>query len=196
MCLEPGSNLAKVARRNLAGFPLVEIVDSPFENWNQVELFDLVVSAMSWHWLDPMIRYRAAAASLRPRGFLAIITGGGAFPKGFDPIFDELQPVYDEIKNSLKSWPPPEPHSIPDQGDDIRSTEDFKLVAVRRYAWPIEYTADQYVDLLGTFSDHIAMEEWQRQRLFTEIRRLVALRPSQTLVAHNHRILNTAQRTA
>ncbi|HEY2306092.1 MAG TPA: hypothetical protein VGI05_09450 [Streptosporangiaceae bacterium] len=42
---------------------------------------------------------------------------------------------------------------------------------VRRFGWEIEYTAEEYIRLLDTFSGHIAMAQWQRDRLYGEIRR-------------------------
>jgi hypothetical protein len=39
------------------------------------------------------------------------------------------------------------------------------------------YDAEEYIALLSSFSGHIAMADWQRERLFGEIRRRLALRP-------------------
>ena len=41
---------------------------------------------------------------------------------------------------------------------------------VGQYDWEVGYDADGYIDLLETFSGHIAMEAWQRERLYAEIR--------------------------
>jgi hypothetical protein len=47
------------------------------------------------------------------------------------------------------------------------------VVAIQQYDWEVEYTAEEYIALLKTFSGHIAMAEWQRERLFGETRRLL-----------------------
>src|SRR5436309_12388804 len=81
-CIELGENLAAVARRNLAPFPEVRVVVAPFETWDRGgETFDLIYAAASWHWLDPGIRFRKAAALLKRGGYLAIISGEHAFPQ-------------------------------------------------------------------------------------------------------------------
>ena len=50
-----------------------------------------------------------------------------------------------------------------------------------QYAWEQVYDADGYIDLLDTFSGHIAMEDWRRDRFYGELRRLLAERPDGTL---------------
>src|SRR5215469_16741252 len=53
-CAEMGSNLACIARRKLAKFPRVTIVNSRFEDLDPTgESFDMVFAAASWHWTDP-----------------------------------------------------------------------------------------------------------------------------------------------
>ena len=57
-CIEPGSNLAAAARKNLARYGDVRIVETPFEDWQipRGMRFDLVFAATAWHWVDPEVR--------------------------------------------------------------------------------------------------------------------------------------------
>jgi SAM-dependent methyltransferase len=74
VAVELGPQLAAVARRNLARFPVVEVVTAAFEDWPlPPEPFDLVLSATAFHWIDPAVRVRKAADALRPGGSLATI---------------------------------------------------------------------------------------------------------------------------
>ena len=61
-CVELGPALASAARRNLADFPEVEVIESAFETFDAptADRFDLVFAATAWHWLDPAIRYQRA----------------------------------------------------------------------------------------------------------------------------------------
>jgi SAM-dependent methyltransferase len=162
-CVELGPNLAARARE--LG---VTVHLGRFEELEADERFDLVFAATAWHWLDPELRYRKAHALLRPGGHLAFWGAFHALPPGFDPFFVEIQDVYDEIGESHPGgWPPPE------QGDDraeIEATGLFTGVEVRRYLWERQYTADEYIALLDTFSGHIEMTDAQRTRLYGEIR--------------------------
>lgn len=97
--VELGAGLAAEARRNLAGFPRVTVVNAGFETWRPPApaMFGLVFAATAWHWIDPSVRYRKAWESLLPGGHLAFWEAAHVFPDGGDPFFREIQNVYDEI---------------------------------------------------------------------------------------------------
>ncbi|MGH3748195.1 MAG: class I SAM-dependent methyltransferase, partial [Micromonosporaceae bacterium] len=183
-CVEIGSALAAEARRSLAPFPDVRIVEADFDTWQprQGSGFDLVFAATAWHWLDPATRYRNVWTLLRPGGHLAFWGATHVFPEGGDPFFREIQEVYDEIgegKPPGEGWP--RPGELADERTEIAASGLFDEVAVRHFDWEITYSADGYVRLLDTFSGHIAMPRWKRDRLYGEIRRRLAERPSPRL---------------
>jgi trans-aconitate methyltransferase len=92
-----GPRLVAAARRNLADFPHVTIIQSSFETWHPPagERFDLVFAATAWHWIDPALRYQRAWQLLRPGGHLAFWNATHVFPDGGDPFFVDIQDVYD-----------------------------------------------------------------------------------------------------
>jgi SAM-dependent methyltransferase len=194
VCVELGAELAERARQNLDGFP-VDIHVSPFETWEgEPGAFGLVYAATAWHWVDPALRYEKAHRLLRPGGHLAFWSALHAFPAGFDPFFIEIQEIYDAIGESHDGeWPPAPPDAVPDETDEIEASGFFEDVQVRRYVWETRYTADEYIALLNTFSGHIAMEPVGRERLYTEIRERIELRPDRLLRRHWHAILHVAR---
>jgi SAM-dependent methyltransferase len=156
----------------------------------------MVFAATAWHWIDPAVRYRKAADVLTPGGFLAVWGAGHVIPYDGDPFFEELQEVYDEIGGSL---PPdaalPRPQELPDDRGEIEASGLFEVIDVRQYDWETVYDAQGYIDLLDTFSGHIAMQDWQRERLYGEIRRRLATRPDGRLRRHWGGVLHVARRT-
>jgi SAM-dependent methyltransferase len=196
-CVEIGPALAAEARRNLARFPHVHVVDEDFETWQPRPrpAFALVFAATAWHWIDPAVRYPKAWSLLRPGGHLAFWNASHVFPAGGDPFFREIQDVYDEIGEGLPpgaQWPSPD--DLPDDTAEIVASNLFDDVAVRRFDWETSYTADAYIHLLDTFSGHIAMEEGKRNRLYGEVRRRLAERPDPRLRRHWGAVLHVAQR--
>jgi SAM-dependent methyltransferase len=193
-CLEPGVALAAEARRALARFD-VEVVESRFEDWDAPEVrFALVYAATAWHWIDPNVRYQRAASVLRPGGFLAFWDAGHVIPQGGDPFFEELQEIYDEIGESLPEGSVlPRPQELDDDRSEIEASGLFDVVDIRQYDWETVHDADGYIDLLNTFSGHIAMEPWQRDRLYGEIRRRLAARPDGSLGRHWGAALHVAR---
>jgi SAM-dependent methyltransferase len=193
-CIELGPELAAVARRNLAGFP-VEVIAGRFEEWRPTEPFTCVFAATAWHWIDPAVRYEQAWRALRPGGHLAIWAQGHVFPDGGDPFFREIQEVYDEIGEGLPAdtlWL--KPGELPDERAEIEASGLFEVVAVRQYDWEVTYSAEEYIELLSTFSGHISMADWQRDRLFGEIRRRLAQRPDHSVRRGWGAVLQVARR--
>ena len=194
-CLEPGPALAAVARRLLAEFD-VDVVEERFEDWRlSGDPFDLMYAATAWHWIDPAVRYERAAAALRPGGFLALWEAVHVIPYDGDSFFEDIQEIYDEIGESL---PPgsslPRPQELPDNRADIEASGLFEVLDITQYDWETSYDADGYIELLSTFSGHIAMQAWQRDRLFSEVRRRLAQRPDGQLRRHWGGVLHIARR--
>jgi SAM-dependent methyltransferase len=194
-CVELGPRLAAQARQNLAGLPC-ELHVAPFETWDHDPgSFALVYAATAWHWLDPELRFRRAHTLLRPGGHLAFWTARHAFPAGFDPFFTEIQQVYDELGESHEGeWPPPAPDEVPDDAAEIGGSGLFDRVRTRRYLWEARYTADRYVELLDTFSGHLAMEPEKREHLYSEVLRRLARRADGSVLRHWSAILHVARR--
>jgi SAM-dependent methyltransferase len=194
VCVEIGEGLATVARRNLAQFPNVEVVTCAFERWESSgTAFSMVFAATSWHWLDPNVRYLKAASVLKSGGRLAIVSGGHAFPEGFDSFFTDIQACYNAIGEGVGQWPPARPNDVASESADIERSGLFGEVHVRRYLRAIEYTASEYIDLLNTYSDHRSIEPSRRDPLYAEIRRQIDARSGGRIRKHYLNILNVAR---
>lgn len=175
----------------------MKVIQTSFEDWEPEEehSFKLVFAATAWGWLDPDIRYGKASRLLAPDGHLAFWNAEHTFPDDGDPFFREIQEVYEEIDEGLSpdaSWPSPD--ELPDRCTEITESGLFTDCQVRRFDWEVVYDAQGYIDLLNTFSGHIAMTNKQRDRLYGEIRRRLALRPDGRLRRHWGTVLHVARR--
>jgi SAM-dependent methyltransferase len=195
-CVELGPDLASAARANLAEFPGTEVVTGQFETWEPADAgYDLVFAATAWHWPDPDVKYRRAWELLRPGGHLAFWSATHVFPAGGDSFFRDIQPVYDAIGESLPPgarWS--EPGQLADSAAEIVASGFFTDVQTRQFDWEIRYDAEGYLRLLDTFSGHIAMQRWQRDRLYGEIRRRLAERSDGLVRRHWGAALHVARR--
>jgi SAM-dependent methyltransferase len=196
-CLEPGPHLAAVARRRLADCPRVRVVETAFEDWKPgpADRFDLVFAATAWHWIDPAVGYRLAWQALQPDGHLAIWSAQHVLPADGDQFFSEIQDVYDDIGEGL---PPgtgfPMPGKLPTIRDSIDASGLFTVCATAEFIWDREYTAEEYIALLETFSGHIDMAQWKRDRLYAEMRLRLAARSDGRLQRHWGAVLHVARR--
>lgn len=164
----------------------VEVIETRLEKWLPTGgPFALVFAATSWHWVDPAVRYRLAGEVLEPRGHLAIWGAGHVIPHDGDPFFVEIQEIYDQIGESMPPEVPlPRPQELDDDSAEIVASGLFEIIDITQFDWGVVYDADSYIDLLNTFSGHIAMQDSQRDRLYGEIRRRLAQRTDGQLRRH------------
>lgn len=165
--LEPGPAMAAIARRELAPFPQVSIVESTFEAWTPpggTPPFDLVLAATAFHWLDRATRLDRIASYLRPGGHLAILQYQHA-AGGDEAFFAKAQACYlrwmpgASPNESLPAWNAP-----PDTGE-IDAHPAFQLAGVQQWQEIVPSTTQDYLALLGTYSGHIALDPVRRAGL-------------------------------
>jgi len=172
--VELGARLAEVARANVAPFGTVEVVTAAFEGWPlPAAPFDAVLAATSFHWLDPDVRLAKAAAALRPGGALAVVTthhvaGGSA------EFFDAVQRCYEAW---MPGTPPglrlPAATDVPVSGGELQRGGHFAGAVARRFEGDVEYSTEAYLELLCTYSNHLALEPAARRGLLDCIRKLI-----------------------
>jgi SAM-dependent methyltransferase len=172
--VELGPELAAMARANLARYPKVEVIVADFEHWAPPsEFFDAVVAATAFHWIDPSVRVAKAADSLRPGGALAIIDTEHV-AGGTEQFFIEVQGCYERWDpGTLPGLRLPAAADLTADLDELNRSGRFGPVAVRRYEWERPYSTSEYVELLGTYSGHIALEPSMRSRLLDCIATLI-----------------------
>ncbi|MCO1658027.1 class I SAM-dependent methyltransferase [Pseudonocardia humida] len=163
--IEPGPDLARVARRNLAAHPMAEVVVGAFE---EVALepgsFDLVV-ATSVHRLDPAVRVERSVDLLRAGGALAVIdtehvAGGSA------AFFADAQACHRRWDPTTPPGPRlPTAAEVPTARPELDDSPRLGPVHLRRRQWDAEYTTERYLALLLTCSGHLALPAADRRGL-------------------------------
>jgi SAM-dependent methyltransferase len=174
VAVELGTGLADLARRKLAPFGAVRVVNAAFEAWPlPPEPFDVVFAATSFHWIDRDVRVAKSADALRPGGALAIVSTVHV-AGGDEQFFVDAQACYER-------WDPDTPPGLRLQAaadvctdsDELDASGRFARIAVRRYEHEQTYSAPEYRDLLLSYSGHRAMEPEARRGLLECIGRLI-----------------------
>lgn len=180
VCIDLGADLAAVARRNLATFPGVEIVNADFESWEVEEgVFDLATSATALHWIDELIRYRKIARLLKHGGAVAPFWNGPVHTEKDRGFFEEVQEVYERVvpKRAKGYKRLPRPEDVPAKdAERIEATGLYGPVTVRKYPFEAEYDSESDIRLLNTYSDHRSLAPDLRERLFGGIAELIRTR--------------------
>jgi SAM-dependent methyltransferase len=194
-CVELGANLAAIARRRLAAYPYVEIVNADFETWDPGEIsFDVVAAFSSFHWLDPDTRYELCANRLRQRGALTVAQNRQVRKDDDDPFWVEVQEDYEAVIPSDDNGPPPLVDEVGDLSEELAESGFFEAAVVRRHLWEQTYTADEHLAVIGTYSPMLTLDPDLRDELFTRMRRRIDARPSKTVTKTYLTTLNIATR--
>jgi SAM-dependent methyltransferase len=148
--VDPDARLAEFARHSG-----VEVEVSTFEAWEAAgRKFDAVVSAESWHWVDPVAGAAKAAEVLRPGGRLAVFWNTGRPPAGLEEAFAEVYrrvlpgPLVARLeRRSIEGA-----HSAlrAKAADGMQATRAFAEPEQWRFEWAQSYTRDEWLDALQT----------------------------------------------
>ncbi len=169
--LDPDERMLEVARRRSG--PAVTFLSGRFESWapsQPAHSYDAVAAGQAWHWVEGEIGFRQASHLLVPGGALALFwnrphPGGFEFQEGLDELYANHAP---EIRAGLGS---PTRRFV--SGAGLEVPDEFEVHEPRRFRWSTRLTTHEYLDLLGTHSNHILLPEARRSALFGEIGSLI-----------------------
>jgi SAM-dependent methyltransferase len=161
--IELSPELGEIARRNA---PAAEIAVGDFETWEPPEAnFDAVVAFTAFHWIAPELRYAKPARLLRPGGALAVVHTHHV--RNDDPFWFSSQEDYDAVVPHPDNAPPPLPEEV---ASWVLDEALFRDIVRRRYPVETVYSPDEYIALIETYSDNIALPAAQREELFRRLR--------------------------
>lgn len=171
--VEPGVNFCGLCREKFAAYPAFSVIHGKFE---AVDLpgdnFDLIYSASAFHWVPEEIGYRKVFESLKAGGAFARFANHPYKDKGRPGMHEALQAVYAVyMPGSLV----PEEYSEGAARARAQIAEKYGFTDIqhRLYHRTRDFTAAEYIQLLGTYSDHIAIEKETRGRFFREIEQAI-----------------------
>jgi hypothetical protein len=111
-----------------------------------------------------------------------------------DPFWAEVQEDYDAVVPTPNNRPPLYPEEAEGYTAEFEASGLFACVVERRHLHQLEYTADSYVAVLGTFSGNIALPDEQREELFRRIHARITAQPSGTVTKHHLLVLTLGYR--
>jgi SAM-dependent methyltransferase len=174
VALDPGERLIAAARQRITAAN-VEFVVTNFESAVfEPATFDLVVSAQAWHWIDPKVAFRKAAAALAPRGFLVVF---GHVPMRWnEPFLSAFKSAFDIYLPGVWGTPPPQTAYLPSgpfAGQFVASGL-FEPAIHRAYDWTWTLDSRTLGRYLRTESGYHRVPETQRFALFDAMATSVA----------------------
>jgi ubiquinone/menaquinone biosynthesis C-methylase UbiE len=174
VALEPSLETYNVACQNLAPYPNVEIIHTNFEEWEaEGRRFDAVVAATSWHWIAPEHKHIKAASLLKDSGSLILLWNTAMQPPLY--IFEDLTEVFDRYIPALAKYKDPETQ-LSEVRVFAKAAIDSGLFSELREesrSNHINYSIDDYLQLLTTYSPCIALSPASRHELLAQLREIL-----------------------
>ena len=172
--VEYGGELTKVCKEKFKEYRNFSIITNKFEDTNfSSETFDLVYSASAFHWVPENIGYTKVFSMLKSGGAFARFANHPYRDKSNLPLAEEIDRIYGEYYYKFYNKKP----EAPTECDDAQALQRAKIA--EKYGFvDIKYalfhrtrtfSANEYSTLLGTYSDHIAIEENMRIEFFSKI---------------------------
>ncbi len=171
VAIEPDPAMAAVLARTGAGWPQLRIETTTFEEWEAPDgAYDVVTSAQAWHWVDPAVAIPKVVTLLRPGGCLAPFWNRPLYDQEqlraeLDAAYAQFAPEMDDSVSSGTKKDLADRVGVDVHVERLRESEAFARVDVRTYDWSDTRTAAEYVDLLGTHSNHLMLPPERRTPL-------------------------------
>ena len=171
--VEIGESLAEIARSELSPYPNVDIVTGAFEDVElPLQSFDLVFSAISFHWIKPGWKYLKPHNILKNTGHLAIVHTHPVTDGKGDQFFHASQRIYQKYfpkSNNLKFVLP-----TPNEIQPYKLDENlFALSHFQTFPSQIHYSAIEYRRFVNTHSPTLQLPADKRNEFLSAIQHLI-----------------------
>jgi SAM-dependent methyltransferase len=161
--IELGKNFAEVLRKKYGERGNYKLINDDFITHDfGGEKFDFIYSAATIQWIPEEVAFGKTFELLKSGGMLAMIYLHGDYETPDPALFADIQKVYDAYFKPTKNY---KGGFVYDNAVNYGFTE----LETKNFKGRREYTADEYIQYIGTHSDHIMLEEPYRTPFFEGI---------------------------
>ena len=176
--VEYGGDFAKLCREKFKDYPNFSVITSKFEDANfEDEAYDLVYSASAFHWVPEDIGYPKVHSMLKKGGVFARFANHPYRDKGNLALTKEIDKIYRryyyKFYNRKQEFPKEYSEEQAILRAKIAEQYGFNDIHYALFFRTRTFSAKEYTLLLGTYSDHIAIEETIRTEFFSKIEQAI-----------------------
>lgn len=172
--VEYGEQFSALCRKKFMDYPKFSVKTGKFEDTAfEDNAFDLVFSASAFHWVPEEIGYTKVFDMLKSGGAFARFAnhpfrdkGNAALTKEIDRIYGQY---YYKFHNKKQETPTEYSEKQAQRRAMIAEKYGFTDIRYALFYRTRTFSAEEYRTLLGTYSDHIAIEETMRNEFFSKI---------------------------
>lgn len=171
--VELGDQLAELTRRKFKDYVNLAVVTSSFQDFDDREdHYDLIYSASAFHWIPEEIGYPKVYQMLKSKGTFARFAKHGNYRLGNQDMYEKIQEIYAQYMPYSVATPPfSEADAM--KRSKISLRYGFIDQKVKLYTRKRSYTAQEYVSLIATQSDHIVLKESLKNQFYSAIKQVI-----------------------
>jgi SAM-dependent methyltransferase len=182
--VEMGANMSEFLLAKYKEYKNFNVVTAAFEDVKLEESsYDLIYAASAFHWVDAEIGCPKVFRLLKPGGTFALLRNNVYTADG-DPLYEEIQAAYQKhyfsYYTSKQRW---SRHSYDDLSEPPGILNGFGFEGLSAYGFgdifmkfcekTFTYSADAFVALMDTMSDHRELPEDNRAALYAGIKEAI-----------------------
>ena len=173
IAIDYGENFCEICREKFKEYPGFTAVSGRFEDVDLGGKYDLIYSASAFHWIPEEIGYKKVYDMLKSGGVFARFANHPFRDKEKAVLSAEMDRIYADYYYKYHNKEPKSPVEYTEkQAHDraiIAEKYGFTDIQYKLFYRTRTFTAKEYIMLLGTYSDHIAIEESIRTEFFSKI---------------------------
>lgn len=173
IAVEYGKHFCEICKHKFASYANFTVVNTKFEDYNtDPKSFDLVFSATAFHWLDEKESYPKVYKLLKKGGVFAQFANNPVAAKDNPNLRILLDNIYDKYYYSFFTAKQKFSEFTTNQAEKKSTLAakygfgEIRTVIFKRIR---TFSAKEYILLLGTYSDHLALPDTLRSKLFFAI---------------------------
>lgn len=172
--IEYGKNFSKLCAEKFKEYKKFSVMTEKFENASFPDSqYDMVYSASAFHWVPEKIGYSKVFEMLKSGGAFARFANHPYRDKENVALSDEIDRIYSKYYYSYygRDMKPVKEYSEEQAIQTAQIAEKYGFIDIKYALFHRKrmFSAKEYIELLGTYSDHIAIEEPIRTEFFSKI---------------------------
>ena len=172
--VEYGEDFSKICEEKFKEYQNFSVITDKFENINfSDDTYDMVYSASAFQWIPEDIGYTKVYAMLKRGGVFARFANHPYRDKGNLLLSEEMDRIYAEYYYKFydRKQEVPKEYGEEQAMQRAKIAEKYGFVDIKYALFhrTRTFSATEYSTLLGTYSDHIVIEESIRKEFFSKI---------------------------
>lgn len=178
--LDLGEKLVNYCRDKFSAYDAIDFLCSDFNTYHlEEDNYDLVISATSFHWINPEIGYSKVYKALKAGGYVALFWNIPSIEKSNGGLYQTIQDIYAKHAPDLAKKK---------GGADYSpcltwyQKTGFQNIQSKTYEVQRLLTGQAYIKLLDSYSDHQTLDKTIKEKLYRDIETAIERHGNQLII--------------